>query len=55
MTRNDKIEAIARIGFESQFEEKYNDLAANSIERGLWRQTAVEILRFLEKFRGNNK
>lgn len=41
------IEPLARVGYETMFEDKWDDLAPNSIERALWKQVATQMLKRL--------
>jgi len=38
------LEEIARVGYETMFEEKWNDLPKKSIERAMWLEVATEMI-----------
>ena len=38
------VERMARVGYESMFEDGWDELAPNSIERALWLQVASDML-----------
>ena len=43
------IEHLAKIAYESQFEESWLDLRIDGIEKAIWRKTIREILIALER------
>jgi len=49
MKEDEVVERMARVGFESMFEEVWDDLHPNSIERAMWLQIASEMLTELRR------
>ncbi len=47
---NEMIRDIAKIGYNSQFEDGWDNLPTNSMERIIWQRTAREIIDYLMKF-----
>ncbi|KYC52621.1 MAG: hypothetical protein AMQ22_00670 [Candidatus Methanofastidiosum methylothiophilum] len=47
---NEMIRDIAKIGYNSQFEDGWDNLPNNSMERIIWQRTAREIIDYLMKF-----
>lgn len=47
---NEMIRDIAKIGYNSQFEDGWDNLPRNSMERIIWQRTAREIINYLMKF-----
>ena len=41
---------IAKIGYNSQFEDGWGNLPNNSVERAIWHRTATAIVNYLMRF-----
>jgi len=49
------VEKLAKIGYETYFEDKWDDLYSNSIERKMWLDIADNMLSELQKIWELNK
>ena len=47
---NEMTEQIAKIGYNSQFDNGWNNLPNNCMERIIWHRTALAIMDYLTKF-----
>lgn len=44
VAEDELINVVAKAGYNTQYEEEWDDLHENSIERALWRETAINML-----------